>query len=355
MKKNPVARFLLAPFSLIYASIIFLRNVFYDAGLLRSTRFNIPVINIGNLSIGGTGKTPHIEYLIRLLSPYLNVATLSRGYKRKSKGFRFIRSTDNAKIAGDEPMQYKVKNPDIVVAVSESRNIGIPMILQYHIETQVILLDDAFQHRSVVPDLNVLLTEYSNLYTDDYLLPVGRLREPRDAAKRADMVIVTKCPDDIEIDKIRSITEDLSLNHNQRIYFSKYRYLNPYYIFDPQITIDLKTDNRVILISAIANVDYLLDYLDKKCEVDNIIKYEDHHYFTEIELEQFKKINDNLSEDNSLFLTTEKDAMRLLLHKDFLVQHQIPIFVLPIEVEFIGSESQNFDQNVKDFLLDYTH
>lgn len=355
MRKNPIARILLSPFSLVYAAVISLRNVFYDAGLLRSTRFNIPVINIGNLSIGGTGKTPHVEYLIKLLEPYLNVATLSRGYKRKSKGFRFVRSSDNAMIAGDEPMQYKVKNPNIVVAVSESRNIGIPMILQYHIETQVILLDDAFQHRSVVPDLNILLTEFNNLYTEDYLLPVGRLRESQDAAKRADMVIVTKCPDSISEQKISKIKEDLSLRRNQQLYFSKYKYLNPYYIFDSEITINLEPNNRIILISAIANVDYLLHYLDNKCEVDNIIKYEDHHYFSELELEQFKKINENLSEDNSLFLTTEKDAMRLALHKDFLVSHKIPIFVLPIEVQFFDQQGRDFAQDVKDFLLDYTH
>jgi tetraacyldisaccharide 4'-kinase len=350
-----VSRLLLWPFSLIYGGIISLRNVFYDAGLLKSTQFYIPVINVGNLSIGGTGKTPHIEYLIELLSPYLNVATLSRGYKRKSKGFRFVRHTDNAMASGDEPLQFKVKNPNITVAVAESRNIGIPMIVQSHPETQVILLDDAFQHRSVMPDLNILLTEYSNLFVDDYLIPSGRLREPRDAYKRADIITVTKCPMELSQIKKAEIISKLKPLDKQKVYFSKYKYLNPYFIFDPSITIDLKEDLHVVLISAIANVDYLLTYLENICEVDNVMKYEDHHYFSEYEVEQFKKINDNVSFDNSVFLTTEKDAMRLAIHKDYLIKHQIPIFVLPIEVEFIDNDTHDFNENVKSFLLNYKH
>jgi len=294
MKKNIIALILLFPFSLIYSAIISLRNLFYETGMLKSTSFSIPVINVG-------------EYLIKLLTPYLSIATLSRGYKRKSKGFRFVTLRDNASSVGDEPLQFKVKNPELTVAVSESRNIGIPMIIQRHPDTQAVLLDDAFQHRSVVPGLNVLLTEHDNLFTDDYLMPAGRLREPRDSYRRADIIIVTKCPD----------------------------------------------QSHVVLISAIANVDYLLDHLDEICIVDNIIKYEDHHYFTDFELEQFKKINDNITVDNSVFLTTEKDAMRLALHKEFLIKHQIPIFVLPIEVDFLNQDSEAFDLFIKNFLLTF--
>jgi len=355
LMSNIVSRVLLWPFSLIYGGIISLRNVFYDAGLLKSTQFYIPVINVGNLSIGGTGKTPHIEYLIKLLSPYLNVATLSRGYKRKSKGFRLVRTSDNAMNAGDEPLQFKVKNPNVTVAVAESRNIGIPMIVQSHPETQVVLLDDAFQHRSVKPDLNILLTEYNNLFVNDYLLPSGRLREPRDAYKRADIITVSKCPMEISQSDRADIIKKIKPLDNQRVYFSKYKYLNPYFIFDRSITIDLKKDVHVVLISAIANVDYLLTYLENICVVDNVMKFEDHHYFSDYEVEQFKKINDNNSFDNSLFLTTEKDAMRLDIHRDYLIKHQIPVFVLPIEVELINNDAQAFDEDVKSFLLNYKH
>lgn len=353
MRKNWLARILLSPFSLLYAGIISLRNIFYEAGLLKSTSFNLPVINVGNLSIGGTGKTPHIEYLIRLLKPYLKVATLSRGYKRKSKGFRLIRYSDDALTAGDEPLQFKRKNNDVAVAVSESRNIGIPLIVQHHPETQVILLDDAFQHRSVVPGLNILLTEYSNLFTDDFLLPAGRLREPRDAYRRADIIIVTKCPTELDEDQKLSIRRKINPLKFQKLFFSNYKYLNPYFIFDPNIRIKLDHDTHVVLISAIANAEYLLDYLDDTCTVDNIVKYEDHHYFTDVEMEQFKKINDNVQKDQSIFITTEKDAMRLSLHKDFIVQNKIPIFVLPIEVAFLDDEKELFDQTVKSYLIDF--
>ena len=353
MKKNIVARILLFPFSLLYAGIISLRNIFYETGVLRSTSFNIPVVNVGNLSIGGTGKTPHIEYLIKLLSPYLNIATLSRGYKRKTKGFRLANHNDNAQTLGDEPYQFFIKHNNIKVAVSESRDIGIPMIIQKHPHTQTILLDDAFQHRSVTPGLNILLTEYNNLFTDDYLLPAGRLREPRDAYRRADLIVVTKCPTELSQDEMDRVIKKIKPLDHQSIHFSKYKYLNPYYIFDQNITVPLESQHRIVLISAIANVDYLLQYLEDTCTVDNVIKYEDHHYFTDFELEQFKKMYENLTEENSLFLTTEKDAMRLLLHKEFLMKHNIPIFVLPIDVEFMHGTGQRFDNEVKQFLLDF--
>jgi len=353
MKKHLIARILLFPFSMVYAGIISLRNLFYETGMLKSTSFSIPIINVGNLSIGGTGKTPHIEYLIKLLTPYLTISTLSRGYKRKSKGFKIVRSNDNALSVGDEPMQFKFKNPELIVAVSESRNIGIPMILQNHPHTQAVLLDDAFQHRSVVPGLNVLLTEHNNLFTDDYLLPAGRLREPKESYERADIIVVTKCPDHLDLEEKKAIEKKINPFNYQKLFFSKYKYLKPYYIFDSEIKMTLDKSSHVVLISAIANVDYLLDYLDERCSVDNIIKYEDHHYFTEFELEQFKKINDNITIDNTVFLTTEKDAMRLALHKEFLIKHKIPIFVLPIEVEFLDDDKTAFDLFIKNFLLTF--
>lgn len=353
MKKNLLARILLFPFTLLYTGIISFRNIFYEAGLLKSTAFDLPVINVGNLSIGGTGKTPHIEYLIHLLNPHLKLATLSRGYKRKSKGFKLIQSSDNALTAGDEPLQYKLKFNDVAVAVSESRNIGIPLIVQKNPDVDLILLDDAFQHRSVVPGLNILLTAYYNLFTDDFLLPAGRLREPRSSYHRADIIIVTKCPNLIDADERQNIIKKINPDPNQKILFSKYRYLDPFYIFDKEITFPLLDTHRVILISAIAHVDYLLDYLDEKCYVENIIKYEDHHYFSEFELDQFKKIYDNVSTDNTVFLTTEKDAMRLSLHKEFLMKNNIPVFVLPILVDFFDDDDKRFDHLVKDFLLNF--
>jgi len=352
MKKNPIAFILLYPFSLIYGSLISLRNLFYEAKLLRSTSFSLPIINVGNLSMGGTGKTPHIEYLIKLLSPYINVATLSRGYKRKSKGFRMVQLHDDALMAGDEPLQFKRKFRQIPVAVSESRNIGIPMVLKQHPETQAILLDDAFQHRSVVPGLNILLTQYNEPFFQDHLLPLGTLREPRSAYERGDIIVVSKCPAQLSDEEKEDYLTLLKPTKKQKVFFTKYRYQDPYFMYDPSTRIKLNKDSHVILISAIAKVNYLQEHLESVTNVDNVVKFEDHHYFSDLELEQFKKIYDNIGEENAFFLTTEKDAMRLDLHRPYLMEHKIPIFVLPIEVEFLEDEA-GFQEAVKEFLVEF--
>lgn len=352
MKRNWFAIILLSPFTLLFAGIISLRNIFYEAGLLKSTSFSIPVINVGNLSVGGTGKTPHIEYLIRLLSPYLNVGTLSRGYKRKSKGFRMVRLNDGADISGDEPLQFKSKFPNVPVSVSESRNIGIPLLIKNHPELQTVLLDDAFQHRSVIPGLNILLTEYNNLFTDDFLMPSGRLREPKSSYERAHVIVVTKCPPFLPIEERENIKNKIKPFPFQKVLFSKYQYGKPYFIFDKNIRIDLTKENNVVLISAIANVDYLLSYLETEATIENVVKYEDHHYFSDMEVEYFKKMYDQ-SADQTIFLTTEKDAMRLSLHREYLNTHKVPIFVLPIEVSFLDDDQEDFDRSIKNFLLDF--
>lgn len=353
MKRNIIVYILLFPFSVLYGALISLRNIFYEAGLLKSTSFSLPVINVGNLSLGGTGKTPHIELLIKTLSPYINVGTLSRGYKRKSKGFRLVQLSDDAKIAGDEPLQFKRKFPHIPVAVSESRNIGIPMMLKQHPEIQTVLLDDAFQHRSVVPGLNILLTPYEEPFYEDYLLPLGRLREPRPAYQRANIIVVSKCPEEVSVAEKQEILAKINPTARQKVFFTRYLYKNPYFIFDRSVEINLDDSSHVVLISAIANVDYLLSYLEAKTNVENIVKFEDHHYFSDLELEQFKKIYDNIGVDNAFFLTTEKDAMRLALHSEFIKKHNIPIFVLPVQVEFLYNEAETFGDTVKEFLVQF--
>jgi len=253
--------------------------MFYDSGILKSTNFNIPVISVGNLSVGGAGKTPHVEYLIMLLQEYLNVGVLSRGYKRKSKGFKWVLHHDQVTQTGDEPLQYKRKFPETSVAVCESRNTGIPMMLQGKKDIQTILLDDAFQHRSVTPGLNILLTTYDEPYTRDYLLPSGRLREFRSSANRADVIIVTKCPKDIEENDYKKYRKELNPAPHQRMFFSSYEYADPYYMYNPTIKKKLTRDTKVVLLAAIANVEYLLDYLDVNADIVQLLKYEDHHYF----------------------------------------------------------------------------
>lgn len=354
MGRNILGRILLSPFTLLYSIGVWLRNMFYDSGILKSTSFNVPVISVGNLSVGGAGKTPHVEYLIMLLQDYLNVAVLSRGYKRKSKGFKWVNRQDQVTQTGDEPLQYKRKWPDTAVAVCESRNIGIPMMLQGKKDIQTILLDDAFQHRSVVPGLNILLTTYDEPYTRDYLLPSGRLREFRSSAKRADVIIVTKCPTDVNQADFKKFREELKPNINQRLFFSSYDYGDPYYMYNPSIRKKLTRDTKVVLLSAIANVEYLLDYLDINSDIVQLLKYEDHHYFKESEIILLEKIIEEINDPNTIVITTEKDVMRLDVHRERIIKSKIPIFALPIKVKIHPENEIDFDQSIKDFLLNFT-
>jgi len=349
-----LARVILFPFTIIYGLVIRLRNAMYDTGIVRSSSFNVPVISVGNLTVGGAGKTPHIEYLIRLLKDHIYVATLSRGYKRKTKGFRMVDLNNNATQSGDEPLQFKRKFNNVTVAVAESRSFGIPLIMQRAPQTQVILLDDAFQHRSVKPGLNILLTEYDLPYTKDLLIPAGRLREHVSSAIRADIVIVSKCPAEISISDRVEFEAALKLEPTQKLFFSYYHYMTPYFIFDKDVKKPLARDVKVVVLAAIAKMDYMLSYLDQNAEVINTVKFEDHHYFSEQEMGRLSLMMDEYKEEEIIIVTTEKDAIRLELHKDYILEQALAIFVLPIEVKFHFSGSDDFDRYTKDYLLNFT-
>ncbi len=338
---------------MLYGVIISLINFFYDIGLLKASKFSIPVIGVGNLSIGGAGKTPHIEYLIELLKDYINIATLSRGYKRETKGFRFVQPYDTALTVGDEPLQYRRKYKDVVVAVSENRAYAIPQILQHYPDTQTILLDDAFQHRGVKPGLNILLTAYDALFTDDFLLPAGRLREWRSGYRRADIIIVSKCPTDINPEIKAQITKKIAPYSYQRIYFSYYEYGYPYNFYEPSQRIYLDDDMDAILLSAIANTDYLLSYLDLKVKSVTDIEFEDHHTFDRHDIEKIHKVFTNHNSQRKLLITTEKDAMRLEIHREALKELKIPVYILPVKVRFHFDEENQFNADIKRFLLDF--
>ena len=349
---NTFFKVLLSPISLIYGIAISLRNLLYDAGLLRSANFSLPVISVGNLTVGGEGKTPHVEYLIQLLQDYLNVAILSRGYKRKTKGFRIVQTNDKVTQAGDEPLQFKKKYPKNVVAVSESRALAIPEILTRYPQTQLVLLDDAFQHRSVTPGLNILLTNFSKLFTDDYLLPSGRLREWRSAYKRADVIIISKCPAyDPEINR-EAIIEKINPLPHQKIFFSFYNYGHPYYMYDASKRVDLSR-HPVILVCAIAQIDYLMEYLEDKTEVISYYKFEDHHYFTNHEISLINKTYQENKSLNPIIVTTEKDATRFHEHSKYLLNNRLPMFILPTKVDFHYQQGTEFDEHIKKFLLDF--
>ncbi|MBK7409715.1 MAG: tetraacyldisaccharide 4'-kinase [Saprospirales bacterium] len=353
MIQSVLVKILLAPFSLLYGLGVSIRNAFYRWGVLREVSFSIPIISVGNLSVGGTGKTPHIEYLIRLLKDYIHVATLSRGYQRKTKGFLVINPTNNAEEAGDEPLMFKRKFQDVLVGVAESRTFGILEILKNQPATQVILLDDAFQHLSVTPGLNILLTEYRNPFTRDYLLPSGRLREWRSAYHRADVMIVSKCPPQMTQEEKYLFIKELNPLPHQRLFFTYYEYSTPYSIYDWRQRSPLNGEPNVLLLSAIAGTEYLSEFLETRTASVRSLEFEDHHYYTNYDVAQMKRIFDNMEEEKKIILTTEKDAVRLELHREFLLENRLPIFILPVRVAFHFGEGPAFNQTVQDFLLNF--
>jgi tetraacyldisaccharide 4'-kinase len=353
MVQNLLVKLLLAPFSLLYGMGISLRNFFYRKGLLKGMVFNLPVISVGNLSIGGTGKTPHIEYLIRLLKDYIKIATLSRGYQRKTKGYLEVRPNFTAEQSGDEPLQFARKFRDVLVTVGEDRSYAIPKIVQNHPDTQLILLDDAFQHLSVKPGLNIMLTDYNRLFTRDFLLPSGRLREWRSSYERADVIIVSKCPPNLNTKQKEELVAEVRPLPHQKIFFTYYDYGHPYYMFNPAQVIPLQEDWDVLVICAIAGTEYLLDYVNSKVNSVKVLEFEDHHYFTKYDLGKLKQAFDNLDSKKKVILTTEKDAMRLELHKDYLLEEKLPILNLPVEVRFLFDEGPQFNQLVQNYLLGF--
>lgn len=344
---------LLSPLTFLYAIGLILRNLLYDLRILRSVAYDVPIIVVGNLSVGGTGKTPHVEFLIQLLRPYLNVATLSRGYKRKSKGYIPVAPNMSVKEVGDEPLQFKRKFRDVFVTVAENRAFAIPKLMMNAPDTQVVLMDDGFQHRALTPNYSVLLSSYNNLFTEDFLLPSGLLREWRSGYKRANSIIVTKTPDDLTREQADKIIEQINPLPNQKVYFSYYKYGTPYYFFNGNQVIDLDDTFDVILIAAIANNDYLATYLDKTVNFARILDYQDHHLFTKNDIANLAKQFQGLNSKRKIILTTEKDAVRLEQHREYIIENQLPIFILPIEVDFRFGERKGFENEIKQFLLNF--
>ncbi len=353
MIQNKLARFFLFPFTLLYGLGVSIHHFLYRKGVLKAIKFDIPTIVVGNLTVGGAGKTPHIEYLIRFLKDYINVSTLSRGYKRKTKGFLLVSPNMNAEQAGDEPLQFKRKFPDITVAVAESRSLAIPEMLASRPDLQVILLDDAYQHLAIKPGLNILLTEFDTPFTRDHLLPMGRLREWRSGYERADLIIVSKCPPDISQEEKDTLSREINPLSHQKVLFSFYEYGYPYYLFNPGQRLKFDKGLQVLLVSAIAKTDYLLDYMDNVVDHVYTMSYEDHHYFSSTDLSNIKKTFAQIESDRKLIVTTEKDAMRLQMHRSFLLKHQLPIFVLPVSVKFHFDGQEEFNEAVKNFLLNF--
>ena len=301
-------RFLLFPLSVIYNGITTIRNLFFDWGFFKQTSFKIPVITVGNLSVGGTGKTPQIEYLIRLLGDSFKIAVLSRGYKRKTQDFVLLNDTHTAVDVGDEPLQYFNKFKNIDVAVDVNRVAGISRLIA-DVSPEVVLLDDAYQHRKVKASLSILLTKYDDLFIDDFLLPTGNLRESRSGAKRTDLILITKCPKNLtDLSKKRIIIK--LKKYQKKVFFTSITYDKKTSGDKNIFTKDLK-NYQVLLITGIANPSSLLSFLQENKVNFKHCQFSDHHHFTDTEIEKIKREFACLSSSKKIILTTEKDYVRL--------------------------------------------
>ena len=331
----------------MYGGFIRVRNWLYDRNMLPSTPFNFPLIGVGNLAVGGTGKTPMVEYLIKMLHHQYKVAVLSRGYKRKTRGYGLATAQTTALEIGDEPMQFHRKFPEIAVAVGEERLVAIPHLLQDRPDTQVIILDDAFQHRAVSPGLNILLTDYGDLYTRDFLLPAGNLRDSRAAAHRANMLIVTKCPPELTEQQQLSLIRELRPLAHQQVFFTKITYGIPYHLFSRQ-PMALNSELDVLLVCGIANPRPLKEMLVATVHSYEMLRYPDHHIFDLDDLIEIKQQFERMASGNKMMLTTEKDSVRLLKFESELAGY--PLAVVPVEHSFLFGGDVDFRESVLNFI-----
>lgn len=336
-----VLRKILFPFAILYGLITSIRNFLFDKGILKSYSFKLPIIAVGNLSVGGTGKTPQIEYLIRLLSDTYKVATLSRGYKRQSEGFVLADATSNAAILGDEPFQFFEKFKNIQVAVDANRKNGIEQLLSKTDKPEVILLDDAFQHRKVKAGFYILLTAYGDLYANDCMLPTGNLRESRSGAERANVIIVTKCPGNLSFDEQNRIKRFLLCRNdkgtNQELYFTRIEYDDCIYSANQKLPVSDILGQEKVLLAGIAKPESFFAYL--KNSTDECLTFPDHHHFSESDLVAIKN-----KAQNRIIITTEKDYVRL---KNSILATQL--YYLPIRSSFV-SGSEHFNQTILDYV-----
>lgn len=346
--------YILYPFSLIYGLVVGIRNTLYNKGILPSTEHNVPVICIGNLAVGGTGKTPHVDYLIGLLKPHFRVAILSRGYKRKSKGFRIITALDTVAMAGDEPLQLAIRHSDITVAVDRNRNKGIREIMRQRPETSVIIMDDGFQHRSVVPGKSLILSDYSNLYINDCLLPCGSLREHRRNVRRADIILITKTPRGITAMDMRILFKRIGKYPYQNLYFTALKYGPPVPVFPSEASGsetagDLK-DAEVLLITGIANPAPLVSHLDEICRLVRHTRFPDHHNFTADEISRLKPETIEDFSGRFYIFTTEKDAVRLRMIEELPDWFRRSVYFIPVEIEFLNEDTKEFNNHIIDYV-----
>jgi tetraacyldisaccharide 4'-kinase len=345
-------RILLFPFSLLYGVGVWLRNKLFDKGFYTSSSFNLPVIGVGNLSAGGTGKSPMVEFLLRTFQHQYKLAVLSRGYKRKTTGYALAGTKTTALEIGDEPTLFYNKFPSVAVAVGEERIVAIPQLLHDKPETNVIILDDAFQHRYVKAGLDILLTDYNNLFTRDWFLPTGDLRDMKSSYKRASVIVVTKCKPDLSEQEKQNIIEEIGLLAHQHIFFSCIDYGAPYHIITKELK-QVEGNAEVLLVTGIANPRPLKKYLFDHAETYYEMTYNDHHVFSIDDWKDIRKRFDAVPATNKMILTTEKDAVRLTKFSQSLADY--PFYVIPMQVRFLFNEEQRFTEIISTFISGFNN
>ncbi len=320
--------------SIPFLLVTSIRNFLYNIGVIKSHQFNIPIISIGNLDLGGSGKSPSIEYLVRLLSNNYKVAVLSRGYGRKSTGFILADSNSDAGIIGDEPMQYYRKFKNIIVSVDSNRVRGINKLIKLNSKPEIVLLDDAYQHRRVKPGMSILLTKFNDLYSEDNIFPLGNLRESKRNANRADVIIVTKCDKNINKDQKRHIIQKLNIGDNQKIYFSSIKYSKMVYDKESSKPLSEFKNIKFTLVTGIADSSHLINYLNDSGYNFNHILFKDHHDFSNSDIIKIDR--------NNLIITTEKDYVKLF------TKITSSLYYLPIE--FIIDNEVDFSKQILDYI-----
>jgi tetraacyldisaccharide 4'-kinase len=347
---------LLYPFSLLYGIVTGIRNFMYNTGILPHHEFRLPVICVGNITVGGTGKTPHTEYLIELLGKNFQVAVLSRGYRRKSIGFRIASSSDRVSEIGDEPMQIFSKYPDITVAVDRNRVNGVRSILNEKPGTEVIILDDGFQHRRITPGFTILLTDFSRLMINDYQLPYGRLRECVSNMSRADIILVTKCPENISPIQRRIIVKEINKAPYQNLYFTSFEYKNPLPVFAQpgvqrlSLAREKKESKGIVLVTGIVNPlplkEYLADYFKEIIH----LPFPDHHKFSEKDFTKISGAFNDLDSVEKFIITSEKDAVRLREFTNIAELIRSSAYYIPVGVKFLNNNKDEFDNLILDYV-----
>ncbi|MFA6401438.1 MAG: tetraacyldisaccharide 4'-kinase [Salinivirgaceae bacterium] len=345
-------RWYLIPVSIIFRFIVFLRNKLFDWGLLKSKSYPLPIISIGNITVGGTGKTPHAEYLLNWLEQNYRIVLLSRGYKRKTKGFFEVQTESSVAQAGDEPLQIKQKFPAIRVVVDEKRVHAIDTLINDPNPPELIVLDDAFQHRYVNPGLKILLIDYQRPINHDYMLPAGNLREPARNLKRADIIIVTKCSLPMLLFEFKKLSEEMKMTPNQELFFTSVAYGDVKPVFENNSIPDIPflTNSEVLVVTGIANPIPFYNRIEEMGAKLHTMAFPDHHSFTETDCQQLTALFEKIPGKINCIITTEKDAMRMRSADVAPFFKKLPIYYIPITIKFLNEGEEKFRNRIMRYL-----